>query len=65
MSDRGQGIALEADLMSKESLQQVAHEVLGTFGRIDILVNGAGGARKEATTSQSLSFFDLPEHAVR
>jgi len=34
-------------------------------GEIDILINGAGGAKKEATTSEQLSFFDLPEDAVR
>ncbi len=61
----GQAIALQGDVMSKESLQRVADQVLDAHGRIDILVNGAGGAKKEATTSQSLSFFDLPEDAVR
>ena len=35
-------------------------------GRVAVVTgNGAGGARKEATTSTSLSFFDLPEDAVR
>jgi NAD(P)-dependent dehydrogenase (short-subunit alcohol dehydrogenase family) len=32
---------------------------------VDILINGAGGNKKEATTSPDLSFFDLPADAVQ
>ncbi len=32
---------------------------------MDALINGAGGNKKEATTSPELSFFDLPAEAVR
>jgi NAD(P)-dependent dehydrogenase (short-subunit alcohol dehydrogenase family) len=39
----------------------VAEEV----GAIDILVNGAGGNQKAATTSPDLPFFDLPLDAMR
>jgi NAD(P)-dependent dehydrogenase (short-subunit alcohol dehydrogenase family) len=61
----GQAIALQADVLDKESLQVLAQRTLDTFGRVDILINGAGGAKKEATTSEQLSFFDLSEDAVR
>ena len=61
----GRAIALQADVLSKESLHRLAQQTLEAFGSIDILINGAGGAKKEATTSQTLSFFDLPEDAVR
>jgi NAD(P)-dependent dehydrogenase (short-subunit alcohol dehydrogenase family) len=61
----GQAIALQADVLSKPSLEALAAQTLQAFGRIDILINGAGGAKKEATTSETLSFFDLPEDAVR
>ena len=61
----GQAIALQADVLDKASLQALAQQTLAAFGHIDILINGAGGARKEATTSEQLSFFDLPEDAVR
>ncbi|MEA3225706.1 MAG: SDR family oxidoreductase, partial [Planctomycetota bacterium] len=33
--------------------------------RIDVLINGAGGNKKEATTSPDMPFFDLPKDAVR
>ena len=65
VADGGQAIALQADVLSKDSLAQLARRTLDTFGRVDILINGAGGAKKEATTSETLPFFDLPEDAVR
>jgi NAD(P)-dependent dehydrogenase (short-subunit alcohol dehydrogenase family) len=61
----GQAIALQANVLDKKSLQALAGQTLDRFGRVDILINGAGGAKKEATTSEQLSFFDLPEEAVR
>ncbi len=61
----GEAIALQADVLDKESLQVLAQQTLAAFGHVDILINGAGGAKKEATTSQQLPFFDLPEDAVR
>jgi NAD(P)-dependent dehydrogenase (short-subunit alcohol dehydrogenase family) len=61
----GQAIALQADVLDKESLQALALQTIDSFGHVDILINGAGGAKKEATTSEQLSFFDLPEDAVR
>ena len=61
----GQAIALQADVLSKNSLVALAQRTVDTFGQVDILINGAGGAKKEATTSEHLSFFDLPEDAVR
>lgn len=61
----GQAIAVQVDVLKKESLQAAAEKVLETFGRVDILINGAGGNKKEATTSDELSFFDLPADAIR
>ena len=61
----GRAIAVQADVLSKESLISLAQKTADTFGPVDILVNGAGGATQEATTSQTLSFFDLSEEAVR
>lgn len=61
----GHALALQANVLDRESLVGLARQVIDAFGRVDILVNGAGGARREATTSSDLSFFDLPEQAVR
>jgi len=61
----GQAMAVEANVLDKSSLQAAAETVIQSFGQVDILINGAGGAKKEATTSPALTFFDLPEDAVR
>lgn len=61
----GQTMAIQADVLDKGSLLAAAQRVTETFGHIDILINGAGGNKKEATTSDELSFFDLPADAIR
>jgi NAD(P)-dependent dehydrogenase (short-subunit alcohol dehydrogenase family) len=61
----GQAMAIQADVLDKGSLLVAAQRVTEAFGRIDILINGAGGNKKEATTSDELSFFDLPADAIR
>jgi NAD(P)-dependent dehydrogenase (short-subunit alcohol dehydrogenase family) len=61
----GQATAIRADVLDKESLLAAAQRVSEAFGHIDILINGAGGNKKEATTSDELSFFDLPADAIR
>ncbi|MBN1399687.1 MAG: SDR family oxidoreductase [Anaerolineae bacterium] len=61
----GEATAAQADVLDAASLTELAELVMASYGRLDILVNGAGGARPDATTSPQLSFFDLPEEAVR
>ena len=39
----GQAIAVQADVLDKQSLQNAVRAVDDAFGRIDILINGAGG----------------------
>ncbi len=56
----GVAIAVYADVLSKETLKESAETVLAEFGVVDVLINGAGGNKKEATTAPDLSFFDLP-----
>jgi len=52
------------DVMDIEKIKACYDEVIGDFGRVDILLNAAGGNIKEATTSKELSFFDLPLSAL-
>jgi NAD(P)-dependent dehydrogenase (short-subunit alcohol dehydrogenase family) len=61
----GQAMAIQADVLDKASLLVAAQRVTEAFGHVDILINGAGGNKREATTSDDLSFFDLPADAVR
>ena len=61
----GDAIAVRCDVLDKASIEAAAQEVLGAFGQVDILINGAGGNKKQATTSLDLAFFDLPADAVQ
>jgi len=56
---------VKGDVLVREELQAAAEKILAHFGRIDGLINGAGGNTPQATTSADLSFFDLPEEALR
>ncbi len=48
------------DVMEKGTVISCHEEVMNDFGRVDILLNAVGGNVKEATTSEDLSFFELP-----
>ncbi len=61
----GAAIALKANVLDLASLEEAAKSVKTAFGRVDILVNGAGGNHPKATTSKDLSFFDLPADALK
>jgi NAD(P)-dependent dehydrogenase (short-subunit alcohol dehydrogenase family) len=61
----GEAIAVQANVLETETLQSASQQILERFGRVDILVNGAGGNKKEATISPDLSFFDLPKDAFQ
>nr|QCO92778.1 hypothetical protein [uncultured bacterium]QCO92828.1 hypothetical protein [uncultured bacterium]QCO92880.1 hypothetical protein [uncultured bacterium]QCO92889.1 hypothetical protein [uncultured bacterium] len=61
----GKAIGLGCNVLEKSSVEAAAQAVLNQFGRIDILINGAGGNKPQATTSADLSFFDLPADALR
>lgn len=55
----------EVNAMKVESIKEVCQQIIADFGSADILVNAVGGNMKDATTSDELSFFDLPGEALR
>jgi len=59
------GLALKTNVLLREDLEKAAQETIRIFGRVDFLINGAGGNHPRATTSPETSFFELPEDAVR
>lgn len=61
----GEAMGVAVDVLNVESLNQARDKVLSRFGRVDILINGAGGNKAAATTSPDLSFFDLPQDAIQ
>jgi NAD(P)-dependent dehydrogenase (short-subunit alcohol dehydrogenase family) len=61
----GQAMAVQADVLDKPALEAAADQVAATFGRVDILINGAGGNQPAATTLPGeRRFFDLPQDAL-
>jgi NAD(P)-dependent dehydrogenase (short-subunit alcohol dehydrogenase family) len=61
----GDVIGVGVNVLDLDSLHQAKQAVMDRFGRVDILINGAGGNKAAATTSPDLSFFDLPQDALQ
>ena len=60
-----QALAIETNVLDVESLRKTSIAIMEKFGRVDCLVNAAGGNKPQATTSAELAFFDLPADALR
>jgi NAD(P)-dependent dehydrogenase (short-subunit alcohol dehydrogenase family) len=58
-------IAVKCNVLDKDSVIVAHQKVTKELGKVDILINGAGGNKKEATTSPQMSFFDMPADAIR
>lgn len=56
----GTALALPADVLQRPQLEMVRERVLEEWGRLDILVNAAGGNMPQATLTPGHSFFNLP-----
>ncbi|MGH9831728.1 MAG: SDR family oxidoreductase [Blastocatellia bacterium] len=65
MDGPGRAVIVRGDVLDQESLQAATRTTLDEFGRIDGLINGAGGNSPQATTRPDLTFFNLPEEALR
>ena len=55
----GMAISFSADVLSKKSMEDVSKEILKKWGRIDILLNAAGGNMPGATIGVNQTIFDL------
>jgi NAD(P)-dependent dehydrogenase (short-subunit alcohol dehydrogenase family) len=61
----GSALALQCNVLDKASITAAAGQIMEHFGKVDILINGAGGNKPQATTNAEVSFFDLPEDAFQ
>lgn len=61
----GAAIAVKADVLNKASLEAARDVVLNEFNDVDILINGAGGNKKEATADNTQTFFEIPPEAIQ
>ena len=66
MGERGkQFFFFKCSVIDRESVFHAAQEVIKSMGKLDCLINGAGGNKPQATTSAEVPFFDLPADALR
>ncbi len=61
----GKYMVVFGDVLVRGQLESVANEIQAAFGDIEVLINAAGGNHPQATTSADVSFFDLPDEALR
>jgi NAD(P)-dependent dehydrogenase (short-subunit alcohol dehydrogenase family) len=61
----GNAIGVACNVLEKESVEGAAQLVLAKYSRVDILINGAGGNKPQATTNAQQTFFDLPADSLR
>ncbi len=62
---KGKHLIVQIDVLDKAKVQEAAEKVFLTYGRIDCLINGAGGNNPKATTNAEQSFFDIPADALQ
>lgn len=65
VSAGNRAISLQCDVKDEKSVSRALTVTISKFDTVDILVNGAGGSRKETTTSSDLSFFDIESDAMK
>ncbi|MEE9562615.1 MAG: SDR family oxidoreductase [Thermoanaerobaculia bacterium] len=64
-SEPGRAIVVCGDALEPETLIAAEEKIRTELGPVDMLINAVGGNKPDATTSADLSFFDLPEEALR
>lgn len=61
----GEAVAVDCNILERDSIEAALDSVKTALGRVDILINGAGGNSPKATTNPQQPFFDLPAVAMR
>ncbi len=62
---KGKHRALAADVLDRAAVDAAARAVKHEYGRVDALVNGAGGNDPRTTTTPESRFFDIPIEAFQ
>jgi NAD(P)-dependent dehydrogenase (short-subunit alcohol dehydrogenase family) len=61
----GEVLVVQGNVLLADSVKAAVDLILAKFGKIDGLINGAGGNKPDASTSVERSFFDLTQDAFR
>lgn len=66
LGEQGRKVSLyQCDVLNRESIANAVEAVVANLGKVDCLINGAGGNKAAATTSPDQKFFDLPADAIK
>lgn len=57
--------AIQMNVLEKSQVQKGFDIALEKMGSVDVLINAAGGNKKEATATDDMPFFDMPADALR
>jgi NAD(P)-dependent dehydrogenase (short-subunit alcohol dehydrogenase family) len=61
----GTAVPVKCNVLNVQEVQAAFDETLKHLGQVDVLINGAGGNKKEASCMPPTTFFDLPADALR
>lgn len=61
----GFALPVRINVLDKKEVQDAFAYALESMGRIDALINGAGGNKKEATSSDEMKFYDMPADTMK
>ena len=64
-AEGGEAMFLECNVLDKSKLEKNYEDIMAAYGRIDVLINGAGGNQAAATVAPDKTIFDLDIEAVR
>jgi len=59
VSSGGEAMFLQSDVLNKEVLEKNREEIINRYGKIDVLINAAGGNMPGATIAPDKNIFDL------
>lgn len=61
----GEAVFFYTDVLNKEAVEKNYDEIMAKYGRIDVLINGAGGNMAGATIAPDKTIFDLDVEAMK
>jgi NAD(P)-dependent dehydrogenase (short-subunit alcohol dehydrogenase family) len=61
----GEAVAFAANVLDETSLESVRDQILAKWGKVDVLINAAGGNMAGATISPGQTIFDLSMDAFK
>jgi NAD(P)-dependent dehydrogenase (short-subunit alcohol dehydrogenase family) len=64
-ADGGFALPVECNVLDRKQIDDAFRCAVDSVGEIDVLINGAGGNKKEATCVPPETFFDLDPEAMR